>query len=295
MSQTIAIIGGDLRIVKLAEMLAEDHIIIKTYALEKAESLKKRKEIQICSSIEEALKGVKNVIGPIPLSSNGLQINTPFSETTITVQELANQLNEKRFIAGNIKKEFYTLASQANVIDLLNREELVVLNTIATAEGAIQIAMQETIRTIHGSNVLVLGFGRVGKILANMLKGIGANVYCEARRNVDFAWIKAYDYKMIELKKMKENLNEFDIVMNTIPALILGKEEISQLKKDCIIIDLASNPGGVDKIAAEAQGIKSIWALALPGKVAPLTSAEFIKETIDNILKENEIEKEEEI
>ncbi len=290
MIENIAIIGGDLRIVKLAEMLAKDNFTIKTYALEKAESLNKIQKIQCCNSIKEAIEDAEIVIGPIPLSSNNVEINTPFSEKTITLEELVLNLKNKKIIAGNIKKEFYQYAEnkEIEIIDLLDREELVVLNTISTAEGAIQIAMEETIRTIHGSNVLVLGFGRVGKILANMLKGIGANVYCEARKNVDLAWIKAYGYEPVRLKELKEELNKFDIVINTIPALVLKEEEISYLKKDCLLIDLASNPGGIDKTEAKKQGIKMIWALSLPGKVAPLTSAEFIKDTIYNVLKENE-------
>lgn len=290
MKQSIAIIGGDLRIVKLAEMLAKDKFQIRTYALEQAESLKKVKEITLCDTIEEAVLNVDFVIGPIPLSSNQKQINTPFSKKEITLKEFALSLKGKKLIAGSIQKEFCELLQeeQTVVIDLLKREELVVLNTIATAEGAIQIAMEETARTLHGSKVLVLGFGRVGKILANMLKGIGAKVYCEARRDVDLAWIKAYGYEPVRLKDLKEQLSKFDIIMNTIPALVLGKEELTKVKQDCLVIDLASNPGGIDKIEAKKQGIKTIWALSLPGKVAPITSAEFIKDTIYHVLKENE-------
>ena len=290
MIQNIAIVGGDLRIVKLAEMLAKDNFKIKTYAIEKAEILNKIQKIEKCKTLNEAIEGADIVIGPIPLSSNNIQINTPFSEQTITLEELAQNLKNKTFIAGNIKKDFfeYTKNNNSEIIDLLEREELVVLNTISTAEGAIQIAMEETIKTLHSSNVLVLGYGRVGKILANMLKGLGANVYCEARKNVDLAWIKAYGYEPVTLKKLNENLNKFDIIMNTIPALILTEKELKYLKKDCLLIDLASNPGGIDREEAKKQGIKTIWALSLPGKVAPLTSAEFIKDTIYNIIKENE-------
>ena len=162
------------------------------------------------------------------------------------------------------------------------------LNTIATAEGAIQIAMEETIHTLHGSNILILGYGRVGKAVAYMLKGIGANVFVEARKEEDFAWIKVYGYKPILLNELQENLEKFDIIMNTVPAMILKNEELSKLKKECVLIDLASSPGGIDQEAAKRQGIKTIWALALPGKVAPLTSAEFIKDTIFNVIKELE-------
>lgn len=284
----IAVIGGDLRIVKLVEMFAKDGYEVSTYGLEKAESITKIKKVKQYENIEDAVKDVQIVIGPIPLSSNNIQINTPFSESTVTIEQVANIIEGKKFIAGNIKKELYDFTEGKNVeiIDLLDREELVVLNTISTAEGAIQIAMEETTRTIHGSNVLVLGYGRVGKILANMLKGIGANVYCEARKNVDLAWIKAYGYEPVRLNEIDEKLKDFNIIINTIPSMILDEEKIKLLDEDCLIVDLASNPGGVDRQAAKKHGIKTIWALSLPGKVAPLTSAEFIKDTIYNIFKE---------
>ena len=119
-----------------------------------------------------------------------------------------------------------------------------------------------------------------------MLKGIGANVYCEARKNVDLAWIKAYGYEPVRLNELDSNLKNFNIVINTIPSIILEEEKLKLLNEDCLIIDLASNPGGVDRNAAKKIGIKTIWALSLPGKVAPLTSAEFIKDTMYNIFKE---------
>ncbi len=52
------------------------------------------------------------------------------------------------------------------------------------------------------------------------------------------------------------------------------------VKKECLLIDLASKPGGIDQEEAKKQDLKSIWALALPGKVAPVTTAKFIKDTI---------------
>ena len=288
MIKKISVIGGDLRIVKLAEMLAKDEFELYTYAIDKAESLKKIKNIIQCDTIEETIKNGDIIVGSIPLSSNNLEVNTPFSDKTVSLQELAEKIKEKTFIAGNIKKDFLDLTKDSNtkIIDLLDREELVVLNTISTAEGAIQIAMEETTRTIHESNVLVLGFGRVGKILANMLKGIGANVFCEARKNVDLAWIKAYGYEPIRLNELENSLGKFNIIINTIPSIILEEKQLEKVNKDCLIIDLASNPGGIDRNSAKKLGIKTIWALSLPGKVAPLTSAEFIKDTIYNILKE---------
>lgn len=286
MNKSIGIIGGDLRIVKLAEILQEDGYKVYTYGIDKMENM----ELNKCSSIEEVVQNSRIIIGPIPLSVKGGYINAPFSENKINIEELKNSISNKVFIAGNIKPEIYEEIANKNnkVIDILKREELSVLNAVSTAEGAIQIAMEETYKTIHGSKILILGFGRIGKILAKMLDGMGAKVACEARKNSDLAWIKAYGYEPIPLKKIDEKLPEFDIILNTIPHIIIDSSNVSQIKKDAVVIDLASNPGGVDKEEIKKKKIKFVWALSLPGKVAPITSAQYIKETLYNILEEME-------
>ena len=228
------------------------------------------------------------VVGPIPLSSDRRNLSMPFSNIKLNVDEFINCIAGKTLIAGNITEEIKRKLENSNIpyIDLLKREEFTVLNTIATAEGTIQIAMEETQKTLHGSKVLVMGFGRIGKVLAKMLDGIGAKVYCEARKNEDIAWIKAYGYEPIHLNNLNEHLNEFDIIISTIPFQVLDKERLELVRKDVVIIDLASNPGGVDRKVAKEKDLKLIWALSLPGKVAPLTSAIYIKETLYHVLKE---------
>lgn len=285
MIKKISVVGGDLRIVKLIQMLANDGFEINTYALEKIEDIEMVKK---CETMEEALKNTQIVIGPIPVSSDNVYINTPFSDKKVTLDELSLKSKGKKIIAGSIKPEMYQLNmnNEIETIDILDREELAVLNAISTSEGAIQIAMDETKRTIHDSNILILGFGKTGKILAKMLDGIGANVYCQARENIDLAWIKAYGYHPIHQSELDKELSKYDIIMNTVPAMMLDEEKLKKVRNDCVIIDLASNPGGVDRNAAKQLGIKMIWALSLPGKVAPVTCAEFIKDTIYNIFTE---------
>lgn len=280
--KNISIIGGDLRIVKLVDMLNADGYSVYTYGLEQANIVNAQK----CQSIEEVSEKSDIIVSSIPFTSDGTNVNTPFSKNKISIEDVAKNIKGKIFIAGRIEDELYQKFGETKVIDLLKREELTVLNTIATAEGTIQIAMEESTRTLHGSKILIMGFGRVSKILSNMLKGIGAEVYCETRTTVNCAWIKAYGYNPILLDELDENLNKFDIIINTIPHIILNKERLKNVKKDCIIIDIASNPGGVDRNSAKELGIKMIWALSLPGRVAPITSAEFIKETLENILKD---------
>lgn len=289
MSVNFSVIGGDLRIIKLSKMLAKDGNKLYVYGLEKAEELKNDTNIMICENLQEAVKNSDIIIGPIPFSSNGKEINTSFSDNQISIEELMHYINSKTLIAGSIVSEVYDIANKENVeiVDIMKKEELAVLNAISTAEGAIEIAMANTNKIIHGSKVLILGFGRIGKVLAKKLEGLSVKVTCAARKNEDLAWIRSYGYEKININEIGKELSEYDIIINTVPQLILDKEKIKYIRDDCLLIDLASKPGGIDQEAITDRKLKFIWGLALPGKVAPITSAEFIKETIYNLINSN--------
>ena len=283
MEKIFTIIGGDLRIVNLSKILANDGFYIHTYALENFANLFDNNKIIQYNTFQDAIRQSNFVISSIPLSKDNKTVFSPYSNSTISFKELEQTLIDKTFFSGKIPE---IIKENPNIksIDLLDIEEYAILNCIATAEGAIQIAMEEFPKTLSGSNILVMGFGRIGKILSKMLQGIGAKVYCEARKNTDLAYIKAYGYSPIHLNNLNKNLQKFDIIINTIPVQILDKSNLDLLKKDVLIIDLASNPGGVDFEYAKSKNIKTIWALALPGKVAPVSSAEYIKTTVYSIL-----------
>ena len=288
MSTNFTVVGGDLRIIKLAKMLADDGNKIYTFGVEKAEELKENKNIIMCNKLQEAVKNSEIIIGPIPFSSNGKDINAPFSDNTISIRELMHVINAKILIAGSITPDVYDLANDEyiEIIDIMKREELAVLNTVSTAEGTIEIIIANTNKIIHGSKVLILGFGRIGKVLARKLAGLSAKVTCAARKDEDLAWIRAYGHMETNINTIGENLSDYDVIINTVPHLVLTEERIKYVRDDCLLVDLASNPGGIDKKAAKNKNLKFIWALALLGKVAPVTTAEFIKDTVYNILKE---------
>ena len=288
MKNKLAVIGGDLRIAKLAIMLANDGNEVYVYGLEKSEEIRRQKNIIQCDTIRKAIDDVEIVIGPIPFSSNGNTINMPFSDKEITIREMMHNINAKVLIAGSILPEVYEMANDEyiEIIDIMKREELAVLNTIATAEGTIQVAIENTNRILHGSEVLILGFGRIGKVLARKLAGLSVKVTCAARKDEDLAWIEAYGHKSLNINNLGENLRTFDIIINTVPHIILTEQKLEYVKKETLLIDFASNPGGIDKKTIKDRNLKFVWALSLPGKVAPTTSAEFIKNTIYNILRE---------
>lgn len=291
MSVNLAIIGGDLRTIKLAKMLAKEGNEIHTYGLEKAEELKESKNIIFCEKLSYAMEASQVVIGPIPFSSNGKEINSPFSEAKIKIQDLIDNSQSKMLIAGSISSDTVELAKQTEVelIDIMKREELAIRNAISTAEGTIEIAIANTDKIIQGNQILILGFGRIAKVLAKKMEALSAEVTCAARKNEDMAWIDAYGYKAININTLGRDLEKYDMIINTVPHLIMTSERLQYVKQNCLLIDLASKPGGMDERAIQKRGLKFIWALALPGKVAPLTTAEFIKDTIHSILKENEV------
>ena len=159
-------------------------------------------------------------------------------------------------------------------------------NALPTAEGAIQLAMEHLPITIHGARVLIIGFGRVGRITAQRFAALGARVTVAARKYEQLAWAQAMGFGGQKLEHLVGWLCGYDLVVNTVPALVLGRGELEDLKPDCLILDLASKPGGVDLSAAGDLGLTVVWALSLPGKVAPVTAGAAIKSTIYNMLRE---------
>jgi dipicolinate synthase subunit A len=284
--EKFTVIGGDLRNIKLAHLIAEEGKKVNVFGFTKAGF---EVGIEESQNLIDAIDASDVIIGPLPCSNDDLTLNAPFHPEKIYINEIFKMMSKNQiFIAGRISDKIAHLAEIYNVysVDILEREEMAVLNAIPTAEGAIQIAMEEMPITLHDCNALIMGYGRIGKILAKMLHAIGANVYVEARKYSDLAWIRSYGFKSVVIPELKDYIPKMDVIFNTIPHIILEKDLLLQVKKESLIIDLASKPGGVDFEKAKELGLKAIWALSLPGKVAPITAAKFIKDTVYNIIEE---------
>lgn len=284
-----AVIGGDMRQAKLAELLAADGHSVSTFAIDK---IRLEGSVMQKTLVREAVDDAVCVIMPLPVTSREGMLNAPLSSGLYTTREMFSALRPEQILcAGRIDAATRELADSMGIalIDYLDREELAVANAVAAAEGAIQLIMEETPITICHSRCLVIGFGRIGKILSHRLRGLGANVTVSARTWSDMAWIKAYGYEAAETEHIDDILPVFDVVVNTVPARILGESRLMKLKHGCLCLDLASKPGGMDFSAASKLGVKAVWALSLPGEVAPVTSGAIIKDTIYNILNEKGI------
>ena len=208
MIKKIGIVGGDLRIIRLTQILAKDDYSIYTYGLEKY--IFKEENIIKCSSIEEICNNCNSIISGVPFSKDGKYIDTPFSYENIDINNFIRNLNDKTLIAGAIEntQEEILNSNNCTIIDLLKIEELTVLNVIPTIEGALQVAINETEISLNSSKCLILGFGRIGKLLSKSLKSLGADVYCVARKESDIAWIKAYGFNPIHLSSLDSYLSK---------------------------------------------------------------------------------------
>ena len=172
-----------------------------------------------------------------------------------------------------------------SIYDYFSREELAVQNAVPTAEGAIQLAMEELPITVRDARCLVTGYGRVAKALTRALTALGAHVTVAARRCSDRAAAQCEGCAAVTPDEIPLG-DGYDVYFNTVPALLFPAEVLERLPKGALLIDLASRPGGVDFTAAAACGVRTVWAQSLPGRVAPKTAAAIIRRTVFNLIRE---------
>jgi len=284
--RTIAFIGGDRRQVEAIKFFLKDDFIVHSFGLPGIQ----HENVRNFTSLSEELFNVDFVVLPIPYKNKAGFIPTQVEDLAIKPEEIVRHLkNATTLFLGRVDEEFINCMKHKKVIyfDILQEESFSILNAIPTAEGAIQIAMERTDITLHGSNALVLGYGRIGKVLSRMLKGVGANVTVEARKDQDLAWIMENGYIGVHLEDLASVLPKQDIIFNTVPHMILDRKKLQYVNSEALIIDLASYPGGVDFDAAAQLGIKASLELGLPGIVAPKTAGKIIYQVIHQLMKGN--------
>lgn len=270
----VAIIGGDLRFVRLSQILSSKGFDVAIYGLCHPDI---PEEVTICSSISE-LKHYPYIIGPIPFSKDGKCIYTPMCNSYISIEQFFLIAANSYVLGSVLKPQMRTLFEKHHIAycDIMEMNEIAILNAIPTAEGAIQYAMQNSEITLHNSKCLVLGFGRCGKILAQKLMALGAIVSVEARSSTDLAFISTYGYTPVPLSDLKSYLGDFDFIFNTIPVKFLDATYIDLFNPEVVYIELASTPGGIDIDYCQSKGILHVPAPSLPGIVAPKTAADIL-------------------
>ena len=267
--ERIAVLGGDERMRLLARMLKrEDREVTDRPTF---------------SALPVEAAAADRVVLPVPLERGG-----KLSGTDVPLGELWKVCRPgQRLYAGAVSAEAREAAQalHLSLTDYLEREELAVRNAVPTAEGAIAAAMARLPVTLRGTRCLVLGFGRIGKLLAQDLHALGACVSVAARRIEDLAWIDAFGYTPLPIRQMRGKLGSFRVIFNTVPQRVLDGDALREVRKDCLLLELASR-GGFDMETAETLGIETVKASGLPGKYAPESAAYAIRQTLERIWEE---------
>lgn len=273
--KTMLVMGGDRRMEYAAERLA-DLFDVYTYGFPASRPIWELKQADV-------------LVLPY-LSMSGEYLNTPnISQKIPAVSALDLLKYGGTLFGGGLDQPFLSYCTErcASVYDYFDDEDLTLKNAHLTAEGAVEIVMRETPWSITDSRVLILGYGRVGKDCAETFAALGAKVSVSARsENARKSAAEAgfRDCGFID----KDALEAADVIINTVPNVVLSRGELMHLKKNAFVLDLASKPYGTDFEAAKELGIKAMTAPGLPGRIAPKTAGELIAESIIKAVKEGE-------
>jgi dipicolinate synthase subunit A len=276
----ITFIGGDERMLFAAGLFSRDGIETRVCGFDINTEI--YGNVKNFSSVREALSGADTAVLPIPYSKDGKTVFAPFSEKNIGIEEVAKALGEKTLLIGGMTDG----SELTGAVDICARDDFAILNAVPTAEGAVSTLLKETKRTASGMNVAVLGFGRVGAVLAKTLVSLGAKVTVFARKASARAWAKVFFCEAENFSALHEKIGGFDCIFNTVPHKIMFAEHLARIKKGAVIIELASAPGGADAKEVALAGARLVPAQGLPGKTAPRSAGKIIYETVKEITEE---------
>ncbi len=290
-NKKLAVLGGDARQIALAEKLAGQGLSMRCFGLPVTE---RPFRLASCEDWKSAIEGASAVILPLPTSPDGRYLSIPLEkerDAPLLTEILESITPKAALIGGKMPTALVALAQERGIatFDFYKSELFQQKNALPTAEAAVSILMREVPKTISGLSVGVTGFGRVAIALTRLLSAMGADITVAARRQEALAAAAAAGYGAVHLIKetfLKDFAQKQTVIFNTVPHWIFSEEILSKMSPDTLIIDLASAPGGVDGSAADAYGIKVIWALSLPGKYAPVTAGEIIADTVLSYMKE---------
>ena len=276
------ILGGDKRQIYLARAMASDGLDVRISCLERGEGTDTLEQV----GHEKLIADCDVILLPLPVTKDGKTLNTPLSEVQIPLDDnFAVLFSGKRVYGGMMEKLLKTssLWDSVSAFDYYVREELLVGNAVLTAEGAIGMAIQEYEGALNSSRILVTGFGRIGKALCLSLKGLGAQVDCAARKAADLTAIRALGCTPVRYEEIRD---AYDVIFNTVPAQVLTAQRLSCQRPDTLLIELASQPGGMDLEAAHRLGLRVCDGPSLPGRMSPRAAGELIRDTIYHMIQE---------
>lgn len=285
----VLFVGGDQRQIEMIRVLKSKgynvHVLGYDNLMQAFVEVRKvqRKEIE--------LKNYDIIIFPVSgIMKDGL-VKAIFSHTEIkfTVDDFRQMKDDVLVFSGIMTDTLKEFSEETNkkVITLMDMDDVAIFNSIPTAEGIIMMIIENTDYTIHNSDIFILGFGRCGITLARSLTGLGAHITVVVRSAKQYARVFELGYKPLYFSDLKEHIDKADIVVNTVPAVVLDQSVLSHVNISTFIIDMATKPGGVDYEYAKRRGLKATLCPGLPGLVAPKTAGIILAKAIMKQVRDN--------
>lgn len=285
----LAVIGGDARQLEIIRKLTELDARLSLIGFEQLDHA-------FTGAVKEKLdevdfSNIDAIILPVAGTNLEGQVETIFSnEKVVLTEDILSKTPDHCTIYSGITNSYLNgivNQSKRQLVQLFARDDVAIYNSIPTVEGTIMMAIQHTDFTIHGSNVTVLGLGRCGMSIARAFHALGAKVKVGARRSEHLARITEMGLTPFHLDNTENEVTNTDILINTIPLLIVTPAVIAKLRTHTLVIDIASKPGGTDFRYAEKRGIKALLAPSLPGIVAPKTAGQILADVLTQLLQES--------
>ena len=271
--EKMCVFGGEKRQIYVAEMLCERGI----------DAVFNNGKIS-----KEMLSGFDCFLFPIPVSKDGYRLNFG---NDVLLMELSEALPDECTVIGGKIPQFFSdhlLSKNIFICDFYDDKEYLWKNARLTAEGALLLLMGENEISLEGMNILICGYGRIGKCLSGMLRSLGADVTIAARRREVVCEASVCSGFKSELIADIDVSKRYDAVFNTVPSGIFEGRLLSMLENS-IYIELASAPYGADSELLEGYCRKYILASGIPGKYAPRSDAAEAYKAISRHIFEEEI------
>jgi dipicolinate synthase subunit A len=231
------------------------------------------------------------IILPVSGVKKDLSVESEFNDCKVTLPSdlLVNTRKDVIIFTGIMTDVLGNMLKMADrhAVVLMDDNDIKKENSIPTVEGIIGDLVYNTEYTINGSNILILGYGNVGKLLVSKLQYLGANVTVGVITEEDFNSLKEHNINGFYTNNadlMKSIIKNNDIIINTVPNILLSKEYLEVVGRKSYILDVASHPHGVDFDKANEMNIKNKLLLGIPSLVAPKTAGLILTKKINSIL-----------
>jgi dipicolinate synthase subunit A len=267
----IGVVGGDERDPEIARLAAETGATVTAFGIPWPPQ--GVPGVQAADSAAGAVDGANYLFFPIPLGV-GAVLYAPHVAEPIVVDEglLSKTAPGAWLFCGRIRDEIRAAADAAgvHVHEYDPDRELMLLRGPAIVEGALQLSIEATDVTINDAEIVVIGFGNIGQLLARTLRGLGARVHVAARNPVQRAAAYADGLLPLPLEELRDLAPSLDMVFSTVPATVVDRPFLERLPTGTLVLDIAPPPDHADLDAAAELGHRAVWARGL-GKRAPIT------------------------